>query len=219
MLKQKGTGSPSGGRGKRKNFKLAASLLLCAGAAVFYWVVAVASNPTAVPAQTPSQTAVSSLTPSSEAPPSSAESSAVPAASGSDGTQQVALQDASQPLWVKVDIAAQRVFVYDAENRVVQDYVCSTGAVGADTPVGTYTVQERGESFFSKQYQEGAYYWTRFKGSYLFHSVPFDKNQKMEEQEAQKLGTKASHGCVRLSIENAKWIYEHLPRGTKVVIQ
>ena len=32
-----------------------------------------------------------------------------------------------------------------------------------------------------------------------------------------RLGINASHGCVRLAIENAKWIYDTIPRGTKVV--
>ena len=26
-----------------------------------------------------------------------------------------------------------------------------------------------------------------------------------------------SHGCVRLQIDNAKWIYDNIPSGTKVV--
>ena len=32
-----------------------------------------------------------------------------------------------------------------------------------------------------------------------------------------RLGINASHGCVRLAIENAKWICDTIPRGTKVV--
>ena len=66
---------------------------------------------------------------------------------------------------------------------------------------------------------EGGYYWTQFQGNYLFHSVPFDKDKKIEAAEAAKLGTPASHGCVRLSIDDAKWIYDHIPRGTEVTIR
>ena len=33
-----------------------------------------------------------------------------------------------------------------------------------------------------------------------------------------RLGINASHGCVRLSIENAKWIYDTIPSGTKVIV-
>lgn len=124
-----------------------------------------------------------------------------------------------KPLWIKVTIDKQNVTVYDAKNRIVESFVCSTGLPGSDTPKGTYKIQERGYSFFSKTYQEGAYYWTQFSGDFLFHSVPFDKNRNIETAEAAKLGTKASHGCVRLSMDNAKWIYDNIPRGTKVVIE
>ena len=32
-----------------------------------------------------------------------------------------------------------------------------------------------------------------------------------------RLGMHLSHGCVRLNINNAKWIYDNIPRGTTVV--
>lgn len=32
------------------------------------------------------------------------------------------------------------------------------------------------------------------------------------------LGKQVSHGCVRLDINNAKWLYDNIPNGTKVVI-
>lgn len=134
--------------------------------------------------------------------------------SGSTNPDQV-----SKPLWIQVSIAKQNVTVYDANNRVVESFICSTGLPGSDTPKGTYKIQQRGYSFFSNTYQEGAYYWTQFSGDFLFHSVPFDKNKDFIAAEAAKLGTEASHGCVRLSLENAKWIYDNIPKGTKVVIE
>jgi lipoprotein-anchoring transpeptidase ErfK/SrfK len=33
-----------------------------------------------------------------------------------------------------------------------------------------------------------------------------------------RLGIRASHGCIRLDINNAKYIYENIPQGTKVII-
>jgi lipoprotein-anchoring transpeptidase ErfK/SrfK len=64
----------------------------------------------------------------------------------------------------------------------------------------------------------GGYYWIRFYKDYLFHSVPFDKNNNMIQEEYNKLGTPASHGCIRLEVENARWLYEKLPHGVKVII-
>lgn len=159
--------------------------------------------------------ATATAVPTTTAAPATTSSPQTTAAvSGTTGLGQ-----AAKPLWIHVSIDKQNVTVYDAGNRTVESFVCSTGIAGSDTPKGTYKVQEKGYSFFSKTYQEGGYYWTQFSGDFLFHSVPFDKDKDIIPAEASKLGTKASHGCVRLSIENAKWIYDNIPRGTKVVIE
>ncbi|MFL0251098.1 L,D-transpeptidase [Clostridium neuense] len=136
-----------------------------------------------------------------------------------DKKSLVALDQAEKPLKIQVNLSKQRVYVYDAKNKTVEDFICSSGLNGYDTPKGEYTIKERGYSFYSEKYKEGAYYWVQFMGNYLFHSVPFDKNQVIETDEIQKLGTKASHGCVRLSIKDAKWIYDNIPRGTMVTIK
>jgi len=40
----------------------------------------------------------------------------------------------------------------------------------------------------------------------------------MIAEEAGKIGIPASHGCVRMALEDAKWFYETLPLGIKVTI-
>lgn len=112
----------------------------------------------------------------------------------------------------------QTVDVYD-NNELIRIMVCSTGIDSDPTPSGTFVTGNKGTSFFSDKYGEGAYYWTSFLGNYLFHSVPFDKNRNIMQGEVTKLGQKASHGCVRLSIENAKWIYNNIPENTKVYVE
>lgn len=165
----------------------------------------------------PSRAAVSSA-PSSEEPVSSAASSEDAKPSMAVVPAQVTLEKASEPLSVSVSIASQRVTVFDAENLVVKQFVCSTGEKGSETPTGTFRIAERGESFYNDKLQEGGYFWTQFEGNYLFHSVPFGSDGKLEPEEAAKLGTPASHGCVRLAMDDAKWIYDHIPRGTSVTI-
>ncbi|MCI1965634.1 MAG: L,D-transpeptidase [Oscillospiraceae bacterium] len=167
----------------------------------------------------------SSCTPVSSTPISSApvQESSVPPASSEPEAVTVSLEKAAKPLKIDVSLQDQKVRVLDAESRLVQEFLCSSGKEGSETPIGTFTIAEgsksRGMSFYNPRVQEGAYYWTRFYNAYLFHSVPFDENEEMEPEEAAKLGTPASHGCIRLTTENAKWIYDHIPAGTKVVIQ
>ena len=39
-------------------------------------------------------------------------------------------------------------------------------------------------------------------------------------KEAKKLGrTQGSHGCIRLSVPDSRWLMEHAQPGTKVIIK
>ena len=129
------------------------------------------------------------------------------------------LTQAAYPLSIKVSLDDQKVTVLDAKGLAIKTFTCSSGQAGSETPTGTFSVSGRGISFYNSELGEGAYYWTSFYGDYLFHSIPFDQHYEIKQNEAAKLGTPASHGCIRLSIDNAKWIYDHIQNGTKVMIQ
>ena len=120
---------------------------------------------------------------------------------------------------IYVNLAEQITYVYEgyANNwNLVKDFSCSTGIDGEDTPTGVFTVLNRGDWFFSDSYGQGGKYWVQFLGDYLFHSLPYDESQS--EILDYTLGTPASHGCVRLETEDAKWIYDNIEDGTKVII-
>ncbi|MEE6711155.1 L,D-transpeptidase [Pediococcus acidilactici] len=123
--------------------------------------------------------------------------------------------------YLKVSIPKQRVYVMDGK-KVLYTMYASTGSKDSPTPTGTFHIQkERGDFFYNAASKEGAKYWVSFKdhGIYLFHTVPTDKNGKFIPKEAQQLGKEAqSHGCVRLSVPDAKWIYNNVPEGMKVEI-
>lgn len=121
--------------------------------------------------------------------------------------------------WIDVDVTAQQVAIMQGE-EVVKTMVASTGVEGHETPLGTFEIQNRGEWFFNEKYQQGAKYWVSFKdwGIYLFHSLAMDRNQEVIPEEAAKLGQPASHGCIRLAVEDAKWVYDNIPAKTVVVI-
>ena len=91
------------------------------------------------------------------------------------------------------------------------------------TPTGTYSIQGgRGDSFFNYNLGEGANNWTSWSPDnvYLFHSVPTKGDGSYNLKETAKLGrTQGSHGCIRLSVPDSKWIMDNIPNGTKVVIK
>jgi len=45
------------------------------------------------------------------------------------------------------------------------------------------------------------------------------KESSLQRSSVSNLGRRASHGCIRLTVDNAKWIYSNCPVGTTVVIQ
>ncbi len=120
---------------------------------------------------------------------------------------------------IDVDVTAQVVKIIKGQ-EVIKEMIASTGVEGHETPLGTFEVQNRGTWFYNDKYKQGAKYWVSFRdwGLYLIHSVAMDKNRQAIPEEEAKLGQPASHGCVRLKVEDAKWIYDNVPEKTKVVI-
>lgn len=118
---------------------------------------------------------------------------------------------------IEVNLSLQKVFIFYKDN-LIKEMICSGGIEEKPTPPGEFTTTEKGNYFWNDKYKMGAYYWVRFYNEYLFHSVPFNEDNQMIQEECDKLGTPASHGCIRLKLEEAKWLYDMLPLGVKVVI-
>ena len=121
---------------------------------------------------------------------------------------------------VDTSINDQLINIYK-NGTIIKTFKCSTGFLGDqdnETSLGVFFIQVRGNNFYSDKYGEGAKYYIKFFSDYLFHSVPIDKNGNIIEEEAKKLGEPASHGCIRLSMDDIKWMYDNIPEGTKVNI-
>ena len=104
---------------------------------------------------------------------------------------------------------------------IVEAFPCTVGKSSTPTVEGTFTVQERGYYFDTPSgygYDVRCFYYTQFYGDYLFHTVIYEKDSYPKNVWDGRLGVAASHGCVRMSVEGAKWIYDNIPRGTKVVV-
>lgn len=114
-----------------------------------------------------------------------------------------------------IDSTSCRVGVYKGSKgnwKNVYYWACSPGKPSTPTVKGMYSVTGRGYSFGSGY---TCYYWTQFYGNYLFHSVLY--NQGTRTIQDGTLGKRVSHGCVRLDINNAKWIYDNIPLRTTVL--
>lgn len=118
---------------------------------------------------------------------------------------------------ILVDTAQNRTVVFEKGNGswIAHKYLtCATGAWNSPTVKGIFAVGSRGLAFGNGY---TCWYWTQFCGNYLFHSVLYDPGSMTSIQDG-RLGINASHGCVRLDINDAKWIYDNIPSGTRVVV-
>ena len=137
-------------------------------------------------------------------------------------TQKIEEIDISQidGFYIKVNYLQNVVNIYikDANGEYTRPYkamICSTGKA---TPTsGVYKMSDRGK-WGMMVGRVWAQYYSRINGQILFHSVPYTSKSpnKLEYWEYDKLGTSASAGCVRLTVEDAKWIYDNCPAGTQV---
>ena len=131
------------------------------------------------------------------------------------------------PYKIGISLDEQRVYVYQWDgsgyNDQIKKFKCSTGMDGYATPSGTYQAGGRitvDEWYYFKDYNCYAKYAYRIVGGILFHSVLYNANkQGPTNSSVRALGKKASHGCVRLAVDDAKWIYDNCPEGTTVVIR
>lgn len=139
-----------------------------------------------------------------------------------DETEEEKNSDAKYFIRVNYGQNVVTIYTKDSNGEYTVPYkvmLCSTGT--ATPRSGTYTIPSGTYSRGTWGLMKGnvwAQYFTRIHGSILFHSVPYTERNKwsLEYWEYDKLGTAASAGCIRLTVENAKWIYNNCPAGTQV---
>ena len=148
------------------------------------------------------------------------------------GAMNYSLQKIPQeiyPMWVKANMyssstpyialvsrSTHKVAIFQGYRgnwNCIKYWSCADGKASTPTVTGVFKVGSRGYYFDSGAYR--CYWWTQFYGDYLFHSVLYNHSGVLMDG---RVGIALSHGCVRLQIDNAKWIYDNIPSGTTVVV-
>ena len=125
-----------------------------------------------------------------------------------------------------VDVVNQitRAYTYDETgeyNILVREMICSTGTAQYPTPCGTTIMpKKRARWGYFPTWGSHAQYLTRIDSANAFHSVLYSEPDEttLSVKSFNALGTPASHGCVRLLVSDAKWIYENCKAGTIITV-
>lgn len=118
-------------------------------------------------------------------------------------------------IWVDLNNFKVNIFKGNKNNwSLIHSYLCTIGKPSTPTPKGNYKVGVKGLYFgVNKGYK--CWYYTQFKGNYLFHSIIYNLDGSIRDG---RLGMRLSDGCIRLAKINAKWIWDNMPEGTSVII-
>ena len=132
------------------------------------------------------------------------------------------------PYAVTVDVVNQVVNVYGRDENggytnLVRQMICSTGTKAYPSDLGDWTLNGKTARWatFPKWGGGWAQYWTRINSGIAFHSVLYNTTNTMDLATGSyyALGSRASHGCIRLPVSDAKWVYENLGKGVVVTIR
>ena len=129
---------------------------------------------------------------------------------------------------VLIDLSEHRLFVYDASGSVQRVFPVAHGAESTPTDTGVKIVCEK----MADPTALAAKLWPKSKGT-AFGKRLIDLNWYDPETRAEtvsdeelhgtyedaSIGSKASHGCVRVSNDNIEWLYQNLSLGDLVVIR
>jgi len=126
--------------------------------------------------------------------------------------------------FARVVLDEQRVYIYNYRKHLIATLPASTG-VKDQTPVGTFKVfSQSAQAVYSPNPNERMRWMTRFTkggegGNIGFHGIPYKVTKTGEIPFATPLGiAPSSHGCIRMRVADAKWLFDNMKIGTVVSV-
>lgn len=126
--------------------------------------------------------------------------------------------------FTRIVLDEQRVYVYNHRRRLIASLPVSTG-VDDQTPVGTFKVfSQSAQAYYAPSPNERMRWMTRFTkgrqgGNIGFHGIPYKVTKSGEIPFPTPLGVApSSHGCIRMRVADAKWLFKNMKIGTVVSV-
>lgn len=117
--------------------------------------------------------------------------------------------------YIEVNLSEQVLYCWNGTSQECRNIV-STGKWSMPTPVGTRYIDGKSDRAYSAKYDLYMPYWNSIGGGYGIHELPEWANGYKEGE--SHLGTPVSHGCIRLGVGAAGFVYDWAPIGTAVYI-
>ncbi|WP_312653792.1 SH3 domain-containing protein [Proteiniclasticum sp.] len=120
-------------------------------------------------------------------------------------------------IWINTKTIHTYVFTGKAGSwRMVKDMLSTVGKESTPTIKGSFTLLAKGSYFTVDGHDDWiCRYYSQFYKDYLIHSVVYNKSGQLIDG---RLGMRLSKGCVRVSLANAKYIFDTIPKGTRIFI-
>ncbi len=120
--------------------------------------------------------------------------------------------------YIEINISAkQKLYLWNGNQLIGGPYSISSGKPGYYTPTGTFKIISKNPMAWSSKYGLYMPYWMQFTGAgHGIHELPEWPGGYKEG--ANHLGLRVSHGCVRLGVGPAAYVYNWAPIGTPIYI-
>ena len=120
--------------------------------------------------------------------------------------------------YILVNLSEQRVYIFygtDHNWKLINSFSCGSGKDSTPTVTGHFRVGVKG-LYFKSGTSVYCKYFSQISGNYLFHSILYDNKGNVIDG---NLGAVESHGCIRLALKSAKYIYDNIPIGSTIWIK
>ena len=128
---------------------------------------------------------------------------------------------------ILVNKSTHKVNIYQGSKgswvNIRRDLPCTTGKSETPTPSGRYTLNHKSPNAYGyKDFTASTvFYTTRLSAGNYFHSVLYRlgcRNPYKSSPKNATLGKNRSNSCIRLRLEDAKFIHQVTPKNTRVIV-
>lgn len=128
---------------------------------------------------------------------------------------------------VITDCNNNRTYIYKGKKgdwKIYKRFKCTTGMGGKNATPKVNRYKPGGNKIKFGGYNNAAtksgpytcWFASRFQGSCFYHSVIYHRDSQKRIMDG-RLGVSKSHGCIRVPLTQALWMYRNIKKGTRII--